>query len=88
MESIQGCINVKSSVKGNKIFDNVDLNGSLGGFIERIASEMGLNKSGMIIRKGFPPKLINIDEQNLAKSLKELGIKNRESLIVEETAVE
>jgi hypothetical protein len=37
-----------------------------------------------VIKKGFPPKLLEINETNFEKMISELGIKNKETLIVEE----
>lgn len=44
----------------------------------------GINVNGVTIKKGFPPKPIAINADSLLKSLSENGIKNKETLIVEE----
>lgn len=44
----------------------------------------GINVNGVTIKKGFPPKPITINSDSLLKSLSENGIKNKETLIVEE----
>ena len=44
----------------------------------------GINTNGVTIKKGFPPKPVAIDDLSLNKSLTENGIKNKETLIVEE----
>ena len=38
----------------------------------------------LIIKKGFPPKPIALDEETLSKSLSELGIRAKDSLIIDE----
>jgi len=53
-------------------------------FNVKIHVKTGVNVNGVTIKKGFPPKPIVINAENLLKSLTENGIKNKETLIVEE----
>ena len=45
--------------------------------------QIGIQKDAIIIKKGFPPKPIATNEENLVKSIAELGIKNKDTLIIE-----
>ncbi len=37
-----------------------------------------------MIKKGFPPKPLEISSDNMAKSISDMGIKNKDALIIEE----
>jgi hypothetical protein len=88
-----GQLNIKCSATGNKVIENVNFSTSLETFIQILAAELGnsskfnyelgVSAEGITIKKGFPPRPVSLDGPNLGKSLLEIGIKNKETLIVE-----
>ena len=82
MESLTS-INIRCPV-GNKVLQSIDLTLPLSSLLILISKESGILAEALIIKKGFPPKPIVIDEVSLTKSLVELGVRPKDSLIVDE----
>jgi hypothetical protein len=78
MESKQlATLNLRTNTQGNKVIEQVDLANTLQVFLERLSEELKMEK--ITIKKGFPPKPVF----DMDRTLQELGIKSKDTLIVE-----
>ena len=66
---------------GQKILSGLDLsNLRLPDLATIITSELGLDRESLVIKRGFPPKPIDLEANS---TMAEIGIKNKDSIIVE-----
>ena len=66
---------------GQKILSGLDLSTiRLHDLATRLTSELVLDRDGLVIKRGFPPKPIDLEANS---TMAEIGIKNKDSLIVE-----
>jgi hypothetical protein len=50
-------------------------------FLERLSLELQVTPDSIVIKKGFPPKPVDLGDRG--KLLQDIGIKNKDTLIVE-----
>ena len=66
---------------GQKILSGLDLSTlHLHDLAIRLTSELGLDSKDLVIKRGFPPKPIDLGHNPI---MAEIGVKNKDSLIVE-----
>jgi hypothetical protein len=66
---------------GQKILSGLDLGTlRLHDLAIKVTSELGLESEGLVIKRGFPPKPIDLGGNS---TMAEIGVKNKDSLIVE-----
>ena len=66
---------------GQKILSGLDLSTlRVHDLAIRLSSELCLDREGLVIKRGFPPKPIDLEANS---TMAEIGIKNKDSLIVE-----
>lgn len=75
-------LNLRCPSKGNKVIEQINLGQPLGVLLEKIAEQVGIPREAIIIKKGFPPKAIDLADPS--KTIQELGIRNKDTLIIEE----
>ena len=64
------------------MLNDIHLSQTVEVFLTRLATELELDS--IVIKKGFPPKPVSLDDKN--KALADIGIRNKDTLIVEGTA--